>query len=325
VRQIDRSEKTRPHPRVAQEANVLDGVRVDKVTHEHTAILGPALAGRYAWRPLGMPERLRELGLNDSQIDAATAEVLNRLIDPCSENALGDWVRSTALPELFGPGIARGGRDRFYRVSDVLLKFRGEIEAHLRGRYRRMFSFKRTMILYDLTNTYFEGACEGNPKARRGHSKHKRDDCPQIVVGMVFDEHGTDPRRGRVPGAQERPRAAYEPPSRGVSRRPAGRIDAHVFITILAYHLQRFLLFQLEAAGDHRSWQTVNRILATHAYTTIVLPTTKDGVTRIRKAGTPEESQKRLYDIRGIDWKILPRLVTRHQSGGATSGNSSSL
>ena len=98
VRQIDRSEKTRPHPRVAQEANVLDGVRVDKVTHEHTAILGPALAASHAWRSLGMPERLREPGLNDSQIDAATAEVLNRLIDPCSENARGDWVRSMALP-----------------------------------------------------------------------------------------------------------------------------------------------------------------------------------------------------------------------------------
>ena len=104
-----------------------------------------------------------------------------------------------------------------------------------------------------------------------------------------------------------------------------GRIDAHVFITILAYHLQRLLLLQLEAAGDHRSWQTVNRILATHAYTTIVLPTTKDGVTRIRKAGTPEESQKQLYDIRGIDWKALPRLVTRHQSGGAAARGPSIL
>ena len=130
--------------------------------------------------------------------------------------------------------------------------------------------------------------------------------------GKVVFSSGRESRSGKAgapPNSEslevrERPRAESEPPSRGVPRRQAGRIDAHVFITILAYHLQRFRLFQLETAGDHRSWQTVNRILATHAYTTIVLPTTKDGVTRIRKAGTPEESQKRLYDIWGIDWKI---------------------
>jgi len=446
-------------------------------------------------------------------------------------------VRSTALPELFGPGIARGGRDRFYRVTDLLLKHRAAIEAHLRGRYRRMFSYERTMVLYDLTNTYFEGACGRNPKARRGHSKHKRDDCPQIVVGMVFDEKGfamshriyegnqsdsptlidmveslkatiadepdlfraeplvivdgglasrknldairaaglrylvNDSRPGRKAFTEEfaqddlfeliegrdgkspvrirkmtdpagtgdnlllcksdgrrekemairdkaherliealerlttrvskgslkdpvkiNPRAArfydvrLEKDGSGhrlfwrslieqtdadegllgcyvlrtstdcftpdeiwrtymtLTRAEAGfqalksdlglrpnrhhvehRVDAHVFITILAYHLQRFLLFHLECADDHRQWQTVNRILATHAYTTIVLPTTQSGTTRIRKAGKPEESQRRFYEIWGINWQALPTLKTRHHSGGAAREDSSIL
>jgi transposase len=90
------------------------------------------------------------------------------------------------------------------------------------------------------------------------------------------------------------------------------RVDAHVFITILAYHLLRFLLFTLESAGDNRTWQTINRILSTHAYTTIILPTTASGTLRIRKAGTPDESQKSLYRRWGINWRSLPSLKTRH-------------
>ena len=128
--------------------------------------------------------------------------------------------------------------------------------------------------------------------------------------------HDFDPRRGRVPGAQElRPNRHHV----------ESRVDAHVFITILAYHLQRFLLFKLECANDHRRWQSVNRILATHAYTTIVLPTTQSGTTRIRKAGKPEESQKRLYETWGIDWQALPTLTTRHHSGQTTSKEPSTL
>jgi transposase len=45
-------------------------------------------------------------------------------------------------------------------------------------------------LLYDLTNSYFEGEALGNPKAKRGKSKEKRNDCPQVVLGMVFDRRG---------------------------------------------------------------------------------------------------------------------------------------
>jgi transposase len=75
-------------------------------------------------------------------------------------------------------------------VADKLLEHQEAIEAHLRREQRKAFSLGRTIFLYDLTNTYFEGALERNPKARRGKSKHKRNDCVQIVVGMVFDQDG---------------------------------------------------------------------------------------------------------------------------------------
>ena len=49
---------------------------------------------------------------------------------------------------------------------------------------------KRSVVLYDVTNTHFEGMCRRNPKARHGKNKQKRSDCRQVAVGMAFDEHG---------------------------------------------------------------------------------------------------------------------------------------
>lgn len=193
VRRIDINGKWRPKPQKhnnTSNTNTTDGVLLDKIDHEQSALLGPVLLAREAWETLKMDEILAETGFSQPQRQAVAATVLNRLIDPVSENSLPAWIRTTALPELFGDKLLDMSRDRLYRASDKLLKHRKTIETHLREQQRETLSLKRTLLLYDLTNTYFEGRALKNPKAKRGKSKHKRDDCPQIVIGMIFDEHG---------------------------------------------------------------------------------------------------------------------------------------
>lgn len=89
--------------------------------------------------------------------------------------------------------------------------------------------------------------------------------------------------------------------------RKEDRVDAHVFICVLAYHLLRNILWTLEQKGDHRSWETIRRILRTHCYTTILLPTNSGQTHRIRRAGQPEECQKDIYRNLNIEWRGLPR------------------
>ena len=71
-----------------------------------------------------------------------------------------------------------------------MLKYRKEIERTLRNSEQELFSLRRSIVLYDVTNTHFEGLCQGNPKAKHGKNKQKRNDCRQVAVGMAFDEHG---------------------------------------------------------------------------------------------------------------------------------------
>ena len=169
---------------------VLDGVLADQITHTHTTPLGPSLVAWEAWQRLEMPALLERLGFNAAQAQAAAASVINRLVDPGSELALVDWLPDSSLPELMELEVGPAAKDRFYRVSDRLFEHRQAIEAHLRDTQGKLFESDRTLLLYDLTNSYFEGEALGNPKAKRGKSKEKRNDCPQGVLGMVFDRRG---------------------------------------------------------------------------------------------------------------------------------------
>lgn len=70
------------------------------------------------------------------------------------------------------------------------MRHRKALEAALFARVSELFGLAWTVTLYDLTNTYFEGAARGNAKARRGHSKEKRSDCPLLTLGLVLDGSG---------------------------------------------------------------------------------------------------------------------------------------
>ena len=186
VQGIERQRRDEPY---AGEQS-LDGVLADRVEHSHCTALGPLVAGLHAWRSLGMDGLLAGLGFNRAQLQAACALILGRLVEPMSEHAFYQCLPHSSFPDLLGQDVCGGGVQRYYRLGDQLLSRRGEIEAGVRDRLGRHFGLERTIFLYDLTNFHFEGACKGNPKAARGINKQKRNDCPQVVVGVVFDEFG---------------------------------------------------------------------------------------------------------------------------------------
>lgn len=168
----------------------LELVRPRSVGVEHAAL--SALA------ELGVPEKLAELGLNRPQIATAVGNIIGRIVAPASERATHDWLQHrSALGELNGYDYEGMDLQQLYRSADNLLKHRDALEAHIFGAAQQLFSFKETITLYDLTNTYFEGAAGGNGLAKRGHSKEKRSDCPLVTLGLVLDVSGF-PRRSRI-------------------------------------------------------------------------------------------------------------------------------
>ena len=168
----------------------VDGVLLDEIETTDVVEFGPELVALKAWEALGLTPLLTRLGMNPSRVATAQLLVFNRFIEPLSEWALIDWARHTALPELLGTNITKRTKDRLYHTGDDLFGHRVAIESALREHERDLFSSKRSIILYDVTNTHFEGICASNPKAKHGKNKQKRNDCRQVAVGMAFDEFG---------------------------------------------------------------------------------------------------------------------------------------
>jgi transposase len=165
-------------------------VHTDQVSLEEAREAGPVHVGHQMWSRLGLEEILREAGLSARAQLLSEVMVLNRLVAPCSEHAMPEWVQSTALSDVLCVDLSELSDEALYRNLDRLHPSRGRIEEALAQREKSLFNLDDTYYLYDLTSTYFEGQCEANPKAQRGYSRDQRPDCKQVVVGLVLDRDG---------------------------------------------------------------------------------------------------------------------------------------
>src|SRR3974377_609310 len=115
---------------------------------------------------------------------------LNRLIHPSRVYAMPACIRSTAMADILDVDFSRLPDDPLYRNLDRLHPHRAAIESALAEREQSLFNLGNTILLYDLTSTYFEGKAALIPKAKRGYSRDHRPDCKQLVVGLVIGREG---------------------------------------------------------------------------------------------------------------------------------------
>ena len=83
------------------------------------------------------------------------------------------------------------------------------------------------------------------------------------------------------------------------------RVETHIFLCVLAYHLLVAVENTLLDKGMHTSWRTVRETLQTHQVCTVVLPTDTGAVLRIRKGSTPEPEHRTLYQLLGVSLEVM--------------------
>ena len=133
-------------------------------------------------KELELDRKLEALGFNRPNIEATIGVIVARLLAPVSERATHLWLKNeTSLDDLMETSFEPLSQDRVYKVSDRLLKNKADIETHLQNQERHLFNLDEKILLYDLTNTFFEGSGKYNQKAHFGVSKEKRSDCPLRV------------------------------------------------------------------------------------------------------------------------------------------------
>ena len=92
------------------------------------------------------------------------------------------------------------------------------------------------------------------------------------------------------------------------------RTQTHIFLCVLAYHLLAAIEKRFLDQGIHTSWWSIRQQLSTHQVATIVLPTNNGMVLRIRKGGTPEPDQKKIYEILKIPCQVMKPVKTWYEA-----------
>jgi transposase len=83
------------------------------------------------------------------------------------------------------------------------------------------------------------------------------------------------------------------------------RVDGHLWITIIAYHLIQHCLYQLNKQGCCHQWKTVRKIMMGRVRVTMQAKT-EDGKTLYHRSSTKAEGeQKEIYKVLGISPQIL--------------------
>jgi len=118
--------------------------------------------------------------------DLVVAMVVARVLDPRSKLATARALDSETLAHSLGEvlGLGEVEDDELYAAMDWLGERQGAIEKRLAKRHLR----EGSLVLYDLSSTYFEGRC--CPLARRGYSRDGKRGTLQIVFGLLCNREG---------------------------------------------------------------------------------------------------------------------------------------
>jgi len=167
-------------------------IDINSICGETSQQIGGEYLCKQAINELGLDTFLKEeLKYTDNQLDNSMLALIGRLLYPSSESQTARWLNDNSGVQEFYP-IESGhiNKNQLYSAANQLYSNKKEIEKYLNQRIEQIFCFKRKIVLYDLTNTHFEGIMKKSKKATFGHNKQKRYDCRQITLAMLTDENG---------------------------------------------------------------------------------------------------------------------------------------
>jgi len=166
-------------------------IDADTLRHSNVREVGSEWMCYHAWQQLGLDKVLADNDFNDSEIKLAQTQVISRAVHPASELATAAWIKeNSAICELTGFDTEKINKDRLYKSALKLNAIKDDLERHLSIRTNEIFDIQDKIILYDLTNTYFEGEKRNSQLAKYGRSKEKRSDCKLVVLALVVNIFG---------------------------------------------------------------------------------------------------------------------------------------
>lgn len=167
---------------------VVEKVRTEGRKAHQARSWGPALVFERLWQQQGIPELIARLGRTRRfELDlerVCFALALQRLCAPGSDLQGASWVHTVECR-----GFEEIALWHLYRTVGFLAQVRDELEKDLFVRDRDLFSQTLDLVFIDTTSTFIYRT-EETPLRRRGYSRDRMPDQPQVVICLAVDKSG---------------------------------------------------------------------------------------------------------------------------------------
>lgn len=139
---------------------------------------------------LGLEEPLIQLGFTKNQAALSVVSIISRALFSSSEHKSVQYLdSSSALLDCLLYKHALNHR-HLYEVADQLYQHKQQIDEGLFNKVTEFFKLENKLVIFDLSNTYFETSKRGSYLAKFGRSKEKRSDCPIVTFTGVINKEG---------------------------------------------------------------------------------------------------------------------------------------
>lgn len=166
-------------------------VKMSTLKNRDAREIGAEWMCRQAFNQLGIADFLRGKSWSEEKISLATTHIISRVVYPASELKTVSWIKeNSAICEVTGYDKEKITKDLLYGISHQLFRVKDPLAEYLSKRTNELFDLEDKIILYDLTNTYYEGRMAKSRIAKFGRSKEKRNDAKIVVLAVVVNREG---------------------------------------------------------------------------------------------------------------------------------------
>lgn len=174
--------------RFSERLVVINAYEEGAIVSEWEKQWGPSLVFGRLWEESSLRAIFQDLSIRhrcEFSLERAIFGItLQRIFEPGSDLQGSRW-----LPRVYTEGFEQLQLQHLYRGLDFLEEHFHEVQKRLFYRIRDLFTTELDLVFFDTTSLYFEGkGPEG--LARRGYSKERRPDHPQVIIGIVMTREG---------------------------------------------------------------------------------------------------------------------------------------
>ena len=200
-------------------------VDVNTIEHTDAREVGAENVCLQAIQELQIDKFLQRRGWSERKIQSTLSSLIIRTVYASSE-----WkslrlmeVNSAAMELQTGKFGDCPTQREVYAAAPELYAMKEELERHLCRRTDSLFNLTNRIMLFDLTNFYFEGSKRQSAKAKFGRSKEKRSDCKLLVLALAINTEGFIRYSSILEGNTADPQSLPDMVERIIARNPVSR------------------------------------------------------------------------------------------------------